>query len=195
MYVIGLTGGVGSGKTEAAHMLARIADAEILLADKLGHLAMEKDTKGYQQIVQCFGTSILEEQGNICRERLANIVFGKKEELEKLNGIVHPIVKEYLQTYIADRKEQRGYIILESAIMFETACDALCDEIWYISVPVDIRKERLQQSRGYSKQKSESIMQQQLQEEEYKSRCHRTIENDGDLEELHHKLKKAFERL
>lgn len=192
MYVIGLTGGVGSGKTEAAHMLAQIAEADILLADELGHLAMEKDTKGYYQIIQCFGTSILDEQGNICRNKLANIVFDREEELEKLNGIVHPIVKDYLETYISDRKNRKGYIVLESAIMFETGCDALCNEIWYVYVPVNVRKERLKQSRGYSNEKSESIMKQQLQDDEFIKRCQRTIKNDCGLEELRKKLEKEF---
>lgn len=192
MYVIGLTGGVGSGKSEAAHMLADIAQAEILLADNLGHLAMEKGTQGYRQIVEHFGEIILDEHREISRGTLAEIVFSKQKELQILNGIVHPIVKEHLKQYIDERKEQKGYIVLESAIMFETGCDTLCDEIWYVFVPARVRKERLRQSRGYTEQKTEQIMKQQLEEEEFKNRCQIIIANEGSLDDLNNLLKNAF---
>lgn len=194
MYVIGLTGGVGSGKTVAAHKLAQIADAEVLIADELGHLIMKKGEKGYQRIVQTFGAEILDEQGEIARDRLSKIVFSEEEALKKLNQIVHPAVKEYLEEYIAKRKTQKGYLILETAIMFETGCDLLCDEIWYIYVPSALRKERLECSRGYSEQKSEAIMQKQLSEEEFLHRCKHVIKNDGSLEELTERLKEFFDK-
>lgn len=192
MYVIGLTGGVGSGKTEAAHRLAEIAGAEILLADELGHLAMEPGTKGYAKIISAFGKEILQEDGSICRNRLAQLVFGNQERLIQLNRIVHPIVKQYLKEYIAQRKEQNGYIVLESAIMFETGCDLLCDEIWYVYVPVEKRKQRLWESRGYSEEKTEQIMGQQLRKEEFERRCQVTIPNESTLESLSEQLKKYF---
>ena len=192
MYVIGLTGGVGSGKTAAAHMLAELAGAELLLADDLGHLAMEKGTEGCRQIVECFGSAILEEQGIICRSKLAEIVFQDAEKLALLNRIVHPVVKEYLKNYIAERRESKGYLVLESAIMFETGCDVFCDEIWYISAPEQIRKMRLRQSRGYSEEKIEQIMRRQLKEEEFLTRCKQVVNNDGDMASLKNKLKDSF---
>lgn len=192
MYVIGLTGGVGSGKTVAAHKLAQIADAEVLIADELGHLVMKKGEKGYQRIVDTFGTGILDEKGEIVRDRLSRIVFSEEEALAKLNQIVHPAVKEYLKEYIEERKEQEGYLILETAIMFETGCDLLCDEIWYISVPASLRKERLGENRGYSQEKSESIMQKQLSEEEFMRRCQHVIQNDGSIEQLTERLQESF---
>lgn len=195
MYVIGLTGGVGSGKTVAAHKLAQIAEAEVLIADELGHLVMKKGEKGYERIVQTFGAEILDETGEIARDRLSGIVFSDEEALKKLNQIIHPAVKEYLEEYIAQRKAQKGYLILETAIMFETGCDLLCDEIWYIFVPTELRKERLEQNRGYTEQKSEAIMQKQLSEEEFLHRCRHVIKNDGSVGELTERLKELFEEL
>ncbi|MDD7402317.1 MAG: dephospho-CoA kinase [Butyribacter sp.] len=192
MYVIGLTGGVGSGKTEAAHMLAQIADAPILLADELGHLAMEPGTEGYQQIIAAFGKMVVGEDGSILRNRLAQIVFQDEQKLQQLNDIVHPVVKKYLKEYIEERKNQDGYIILESAIMFETGCDAFCDEVWYIYVPADVRKARLGESRGYSEDKSEQIIRQQLSEDEFRKRCSRTVSNAGSLEMLRKELQQTF---
>lgn len=188
MYVIGLTGGVGSGKTVVAHRLAEIANAGLLIADELGHLVMEKGTKGYQRIVDTFGESILDRQGEIDRRSLSEIVFEKAEFLEKLNQIIHPAVTEYLRTYIAERKGQEGYLILETAIMFETGCDELCDEVWYVYVPPEIRLERLAMNRGYSEEKSLAIMKKQLQEEEFRRRCKHEVRNDGSIQELEERL-------
>lgn len=192
MYVIGLTGGVGSGKTEAAKMLAKIAGAEVLIADELGHQVMEKGEAGYRKIVDCFGPDILDEEGEIVRDKLSDLVFAKEESLAKLNDIIHPAVKSYLENYIGERREKEGYLILETALMFETGCDLLCDEIWYIYVPSPLRRERLASGRGYSGQKSNGIMERQLSEEEFLKRCHCVVKNDGSLLELEDKLREQF---
>lgn len=192
MYVIGLTGGVGSGKTVVAHRLAEITGAQVLLADELGHLIMEKGEKGYQEIVQAFGEEILDEQGKISREALAGIVFAEEEKLQKLNQIIHPAVKAYIRDYIEERREEEGFLVLETAIMFETGCDMLCDEVWYVYVPEEIRMERLAKNRGYSREKSQSIMKRQLLEREFRSRCKRTVCNDGNLEMLGQNLRRLL---
>lgn len=184
MRVIGLTGGVGSGKTAVAYKLAELLDAEVLIADELGHHVMEKNTAGYDEIVKAFGTGILDGQGAICREKLAELVFADRKALQRLNQIVHPAVRAYLKEYIDSRRKEEGYLILETAIMFETGCDALCDEIWYVYVPENIRLERLAKNRGYSHEKSRAIMQEQLSEEEFRRRCGKEIANDGSMEEL-----------
>lgn len=189
MYVIGLTGGVGSGKTVVAHKLAEITGAQILLADELGHLVMRKGEKGYQEIVRVFGKEILDEQGNICREALAEVVFAEEEKLQELNQIIHPAVKEYIRSYIEERRREDSFLVLETAIMFETGCDVLCDEVWYVYVPEEIRMERLAKNRGYSDEKSQSIMNQQLSGEEFRRRCSRTICNEGDMELLEQRLR------
>lgn len=192
MYVIGLTGGVGSGKTVVAHGLAEITGAQVLLADELGHLIMEKGEKGYQEIVQAFGEEILDEQGKISREALAGIVFAEEEKLQKLNQIIHPAVKAYIRDYIEERREEEGFLVLETAIMFETGCDMLCDEVWYVYVPEEIRMARLAKNRGYSREKSQSIMKQQLLEREFRRRCKRTVCNDGNLEMLGQNLRRLL---
>ena len=113
MYVIGMTGGVGSGKTQAACLLKEIASAELLIADELGHVAMEKGTDGYDEIIESFGTDILDADGQISRTVMAEKVFHDKERLALLNGIIHPKVKAYIRQYIDDRKDQEGVLILE----------------------------------------------------------------------------------
>jgi dephospho-CoA kinase len=194
MYVIGLTGGVGSGKTVAAGRLADIADAELLIADDLGHLVMEKGERGYQEIVGTFGSNILDGQGEIDRRKLSELVFGDSEQLEKLNRIIHPAVKSYLKDYIDKRRAQEGILVLETAIMFETGCDELCDEVWYVYVPPEIRIERLAAGRGYPEEKSQAIMERQLEEDEFRKRCRHELWNGGSMQELEEGIKKLLKR-
>lgn len=188
MHVIGLTGGVGSGKTVAAHMLAEILGAELLISDELGHIVMQKGQEGYRRIIQTFGTEILDGQGEIVRERLSKVVFGDTEALNRLNQIIHPAVKKYLRQYIEERKEKEGWLVLETAIMFETGCDALCDEVWYVYVSPETRRKRLKTGRGYSTEKTDAIMAKQMAEDAYRKRCQHVIENEGDEKELHDRL-------
>lgn len=184
MQVIGLTGGVGSGKTLAAELLRDITGGELLIADNLGHVAMERDTVGYRQIVEAFGREILSGGGEIDRGKLSEQVFRDAGKLNRLNEIVHPQVKQYIEKYIFDRRKDEGVIILESAILFETACDKLCDEVWYVWVPKEVRIQRLRESRGYSEEKCRAIMAQQMREEEYRQKCQRTVCNDGSVDKL-----------
>ena len=192
MYVIGLTGGVGSGKTAVADKLAELAGAELLIADELGHLVMKKDTEGYHKVVEAFGTGILDIQGEIDRKRLSKIVFEDSGALERLNQIIHPAVKAYLKEYIDKRRGEEGCLVLETAIMFETGCDELCDEVWYVCVPSEIRIERLAANRGYSEEKSQAIMKKQLEEEEFRRRCTREIWNGGSVQELEAEIRKLL---
>lgn len=192
MRVIGLTGGVGSGKSLAAELLREMTGGELLIADHLGHVAMEKGTSGYREILEAFGEEILSSDGQIDRKKLGELVFQDGEKLERLNGIVHPIVVRYLEERIAARRGEDGIMVLESAILFETGCHGLCDEIWYVWVPEQVRLQRLRESRGYSEEKCRAIMAEQMGEEEFRSRCHKVIRNDGGVEDLRRRLENAL---
>lgn len=192
MRVIGLTGGVGSGKSLAAELVREMTGGELLIADQLGHVAMERGTSGYREILEVFGEEILSSDGQIDRKKLGELVFRDGDKLERLNRIVHPIVIRHLEERIAARREEAGIVVLESAILFETGCHRLCDEIWYVWVPEQVRMRRLRESRGYSEEKSLAIMAEQMGEEEFRSRCHKVIRNDGSVEELRRRLEAAF---
>ena len=189
MKVIGLTGGVGSGKSLVAQILKEETGAELVITDDIGHIVMAKTGSAFDLVVERFGNEIVSKSGEIDRKKLADIVFNDKKAIKDLNDIVHPKVKEYIEQYIESRKEKAGNIILESAILFETGCDKYCDEIWYVYVPGDIRIERLKESRGYSVQKCEAVMASQKPDEFYISRSDRVIKNDGSVEMLREILK------
>lgn len=184
MRVIGLTGGVGSGKSLAAQMLQEACGAKLLIADDLGHVVMEPGTEGFIQIRNRFGGEVVKPDGTIDRAWLADRIFRDAQARQDLNAIIHPQVIRYIKNYIQERKQQPGIIILESAILFESGCDTLCDEIWYVHVSAQTRKKRLAEDRGYSEAKTQAIMQQQMADEAFYSRCDVIIENNGTKQEL-----------
>lgn len=180
MRVIGLTGGVGSGKSYVARRLQERFGVELLIADELGHVAMEPGTDSFAQIVSRFGESVVGQDGTLDRQRLAEIIFHDPEALTAMNEIVHPVVKAYLIDYIEQRRDRDGILLLENAILYETGCDALCDEVWYVSVPEEIRIRRLMEDRGYSEEKSHAIMAKQRPDAFFRERADRVIDNAGE---------------
>lgn len=180
MRVIGLTGGVGSGKSYVARRLQERFGVELLIADELGHVAMEPGTDSFAQIVSRFGESVVGQDGTLDRQRLAEIIFHDPEALTAMNEIVHPVVKAYLIDYIEQRRDRGGILLLENAILYETGCDALCDEVWYVSLPEEIRIRRLMEDRGYSEEKSHAIMAKQRPDAFFRERADRVIDNAGE---------------
>lgn len=188
MFVIGITGGIGSGKSLVAKFLSKKYNAKLLIADELGHIVIKPGTTGYNKVIDMFGKGILGKDSNINRKKLADIIFNDDKARSGLNSIVHPEVFKYISNYIDDRKGQEGYIILETAIMYETCCDKLCDEVWYVHVPVDIRVKRLSDSRGYSEEKSRSIISKQKPDNYFIEKADRVIENSGSINSLEEQL-------
>lgn len=184
MRVIGLTGGVGSGKSYVAHYLAKHGQMELLIADELGHVAMEPGTESFRQIVARFGEQLLCEDGSLNRDKIAEIVFWNPSAMEDLNAIIHPVVKAYIADYIRERQECLGTILLESAILYETACDQLCDEVWYVHVPEELRICRLCSDRGYTEEKSRAIIAKQQPEKFFLEHADQVIENAGTKQDL-----------
>ena len=189
--VIGITGGVGSGKSTALMLLKEKYDAYICTADELGHRAMDQGTGAYIQIVKQFGPDILACNGEINRNALADIVYHDEGRLHCLNRIIHPYVKREIRKQM-ERCPARLFV-LETAILFETGCDRLCDEVWGVIAGDEIRIARLMESRGYSREKAESIMRQQMGSGELAERCDVVLVNDGDRQELLDQLENVLE--
>lgn len=184
MEVIGITGGVGSGKSYVARRLGELLQAELLITDELGHLVMEPGGQAYDRIVALFGNQILNEQQKIDRKTLADIVFADEERRTQLNEIIHPAVLRYIEEYLEERKERQGIVLLETALMYETGCDRFCDRIWVVEVDDEQRIERLQRDRGYSIQKAEAIIASQMSADAYREKADLRIANHGSKEQL-----------
>ena len=189
--VLGITGGVGCGKSTLLSMLEKKKGAKVILADNLGHEVMEPGTECYEQIVTLLGSSILDETGHIKREKMAQIIYGDDEKRRQVNEIVHPSVKKEIKEQIRMWQEE-PLVVVETALMFESGCDAYCDEVWGIFTDPEIRIDRLSKSRGYSREKSLSIMQKQMSYEEMKQKCSHVLFNDEDPDKLWEQIKELL---
>ena len=184
MKIIGVTGGVGAGKSTVLDYLKKTYHARLILADLVGHEVMEPGLSAYDAIIETFGREILSEDQTIDRKKLGDIVFHKEEMRQKLNAIVHPAVKQEILRRIEQAKlENVSYTVVEAALFLEENYDAFCDETWYIYTDEKIRRQRLKESRGYSDERIDQIFRSQKTHEEFQKRCLFMIDNNGSEEE------------
>lgn len=196
MKVIGITGGVGCGKSMVMDFLAEEYGAEILKADSVGHLLMEPGMPCYVQMREHFGDSILKPDGTIDRPAVAAIVFADEKELAFQNGLMHPAIRNYILQKIEEAKNcGKSCFFVEAALFFEDHYDDFCDEVWYIYADAKVRRDRLAQNRGYSVQKIQEIMQQQMTEEEYIRRTDFTVDNSGSPEQTYKQIRERMQKL
>ena len=182
MKVFGITGGVGAGKSEVLTYLGQNYDATVIQADEAGYLVMLPGGECYGEIVKLFGRQITTETGELDRKRIAEIVFQDEEKLKALNAIVHPAVKRYIKKAIAAaEKAGTEYVFVEAALLIEEKYDEICDEMWYIYCEKEVRMERLRHDRGYSDEKIQRMMANQLPDEEFEARCDFQLYNDEDV--------------
>ena len=183
MKVIGITGGVGAGKSEILKYLKEKYGAIVVEADKVGHLLMEPGGACYYTIVEKFGSSVLNGDQTINRSKLAKIVFASEALLGELNKIIHPRVKSYIVSEIAKERayHRTKYFVVEAALLLEDHYDVICDELWYIHTDEKVRAARLKESRGYDDEKIASICANQKSPEEFRSACQVEIDNSGNL--------------
>lgn len=180
MRIIGITGGIGAGKSSVLNYIQKKYNARIIVADLVAHMLEEPGQKCYYSIVEAFGSNILNSDMTINRQQLANVVFADQGKRIKLNSIVHPAVKEYIINEINREKLQGNmeYFIIEAALLLEDKYDLICDEVWYIHTDEEIRRKRLKASRGYSDEKIDDILKSQLSESTFREKCNYVIENN-----------------
>lgn len=183
MRVIGITGGVGSGKSEVLGYLKNKCNCRVILADQVAHLLEEPGQICYKLIVELLGREILDEKGYIDKHKLANRIFANEEYLEKVNCIVHPEVRAYIEEAILEerKKDTLDYLFIEAALLIEKGYKDIVDEMWYIHTREEARRDRLKASRGYTDEKIDSIIKQQLSEKEFFEQCDFVLENSGSL--------------
>jgi dephospho-CoA kinase len=185
MKFIGITGGVGAGKSQILSYLAGKPDTKVMMADEIAHELMKPGTECYEAICRRFAGEDIFDGKQFDRGRLAQIIFSDEQKRNALNGIVHPAVKQYVQN-VAENARKEGklkLLVLEAALLIEEHYDEICDELWYIYTRESIREERLMASRGYTKEKVRQIFDSQLTEEIYRRHCRIVIDNNGTVEE------------
>lgn len=196
MKFIGITGGVGAGKTAILQYLSEKEHTRVMLADEIAHDLMKPGTACYRQIVDAFiMEDILAADGSFDRQKLAWVIFSSEKKRLQMNSIVHPAVKAYVkeQLRLERERKQLQLLVLEAALLIEDHYDEICDELWYIYTTEEKRKIRLMASRGYSEEKVAQIFASQLPEEIYRKKCKVTIDNNGKLSETFLQIDKALE--
>lgn len=199
MIVLGITGGVGSGKSKVLYDLKENYNAYIVEADKLAHELMQPGKTIYNQVVKAFGDKILSDgpASNIDRKKLGDIVFNDREKLSLLDSISHPLVKENIVNQIKIAKEEGNIklFVIEAALLIQDGYSEICDEIWYIWVEKEERIKRLMASRGYTREKCISMMKSQADDEYYKKYANFTINNQFDYTNSSNQLKARLNKL
>ena len=182
MRIIGVTGGVGSGKSAVLNYIEEHFDSRIVKADEVGHMLMMPGREGYEPVIELFGEWVVKEDGSLNRSMIGDIVFDSPAMLKKLDDIIHPAVKKYILPEIEkSKKEDTKFFFIEAAILLEEKYDEICDEVWYIYCEKEVRMERLRRDRGYSDEQIRQRMENQLSEEEFEARCDFQLYNDEDV--------------
>ena len=190
MKVIGITGGVGSGKSALLSYIKGKYNCRIILADEAAHKVKETGQPCYRKLVELLSDEILDADGTINKGRMAAAIFQSEELLEKVNAIIHPAVKDMILCEIKQTREKGdvSFFFIEAALLIECGYLNIVDEMWYIYAKEDVRRERLKQSRNYSDEKIDAIMDSQLKEEEFRKHCRVIIDNSGILEDAYEQI-------
>lgn len=184
MIVIGITGGVGSGKSAILQAIKERYNCHILLADDAAKMLEKKGEVCYGPLIELLGEDILGEDGEIVPAQMAMKIFNDEDMLAKVNDIIHPAVKQYILNEIKEYKDDNvvDYFFLEAALLIECGYKAIVDEMWFVFVDKNVRRDRLKNSRGYNDTKIDSIMNSQLSDEEYIKNSDFVIDNNLDID-------------
>jgi dephospho-CoA kinase len=193
MLTIGLTGGIGSGKSTVAQILGEFG-APILDADKVAHTTYAPGGPAYDAVIAAFGAQVLASDRTIDRKKLGSIVFGNPEQLNKLTSIVWPATFESIRRNVTESRASGATlpIVVEAAILIEANWHSLFDEIWLVRAPREQVVTRIEIQRGLKPSETEARIRAQLSDEDRAKHATLVIENNGSIEELRDLLKTVW---
>ena len=164
-------------------------------ADEIGHLVMEPGQSCYEPVIALFGKQVIKNDKTIDRRLVSDVVFSHPDMLGKLNHIIHPAVKEYIRRQLALKKEEGQRIcVVEAALLLEDHYEEFCDTVWYIHTDSEIRIRRLMESRGYTREKSMSIIASQAPEEFFRAHTDYVVTNNADLEDTCQQIREGIRK-
>jgi dephospho-CoA kinase len=195
LHVIGLTGGIASGKSTVARFF-REHDIPVIDADILGHRTYEPGSDTFAAVVRTFGKELVAPDGTIDRKVLGAKVFGKPDELKKLTDIVWPGIRRLASQDLSEFETAgNGLVVLEAAVLFEAGWQDLTDEIWVVVVEPELAVERLAARNGLDPEAARARIASQLSNAERVAQADIVIENNGDLAALETRIQEAWEQL
>lgn len=191
MSVIGITGGIGAGKSRILELLKEEYQAEIIQADLVAKELEEPGQPGYQSLVEAFGKGILSADGRIDRDAFAKRIFSDEDSLRCVNAIIHPMTWQVIKDRVAS---SRGGLIAVEAALFDEQSREVCEELWFVDASEENRIRRLMEHRGYSREKSLSIMERQPGRETFLTLADRVIDNNGTVEAVQSQIRQILKK-
>ena len=196
MTVIGLTGGIASGKSTAAGWLKEFG-AVVIDADRLGHRVYEPGTPGFEAVVNEFGHDIVAADGTINRQLLGGKVFGRPDQMKRLTDIVWPEIRRLAREEVTEikRRDRRSHIVLEAAVLVEANWFDLVDEVWVVTVEPEVARDRLMARNGLTEQQAQSRIDSQLTNKERSLHAYAKIDNSRTLDDFRQKVEREWKKL
>ncbi len=194
MKVIGLTGGIGTGKSTVARFLAELG-AVVIDADEVGHEFLESDSQVRQQIVTSFGEDILTPEGKVDRRKLGRMVFENPRALSCLNRIIHPRISEVVKNRLEDYRRGAGVVVIEAPLLVEAGWSSLVDQVWVTMAPKATVIKRLKAGKGLSRAEALARIRSQLPARERAKHADVVINNNAGLDGLKERVRELWQGL
>lgn len=188
--IIGITGGVGAGKSTVLNYIQKKCKCRVIFSDNVANDIKLKGMPCYEPIVSLLSKDILGDDLEIDKKKMAAKIFSDDSLLQKVNNIIHPAVNEYIFGEIEKERKSNelDYLFVEAALLIENGYDKIVDELWYIYASEEVRKQRLKASRNYSDEKINDIFKGQLKDEEFRKFADFVIDNSGDAKDTERQI-------
>ena len=188
MKIVGLTGGISSGKSTVSSYLKQLK-IPVIDADEVARKVVEPNSQGARKIRKTFSSDVFEEDGSLNRQKLGALIFSNAENRQKLDDLLQPLIKIMILDEIEEyRQKGENMIVLDLPLLFEKQYEELCEEIIVVYVPRELQLERLMKRNQYTKQEALSRIDSQLSIEEKRKRATVLLDNQGTIQQLYHQV-------
>lgn len=183
--IIGITGGVGAGKSAVLSYIEENYNARVIYSDNVANDIKKKGYPAYDELLSLLGDGILDDAGEIDKKKMAAAIFGNEKLLSSVNNILHPAVNTFIINIIDNEREKKelDFVFVEAALLIENGYKNFVDELWYVYADEATRRKRLKESRHYSDDKIDKIFGSQLDDKTFRENADFVIDNSGTLEE------------
>ena len=188
MKIVGLTGGISSGKSTVSSYFKQL-EIPVIDADEVARKVVEPNSQGAREIRKAFGSDVFEEDGSLNRQKLGALIFSNAENRQKLDELLQPLIKIMILDEIEEyRQKGENMIVLDLPLLFEKQYEELCEEIIVVYIPRKLQLERLMKRNQYTKQEALSRIDSQLSIEEKRKRATVLLDNQGTIQQLYQQV-------
>lgn len=191
MMVLGLTGGVGAGKSRILELFSKKYGAQVIQADLVARKLEDPGQPGLTGLVSLFGTGILQKDGTLDRKGFADRIFGNPEALKRVNALIHPLTWNEIKRQI---RESSADLVVVEAALFDERSREVCQYLLYVDTQDEIRIQRLMENRGYSREKCLEIMKNQADRSRFLELADFVIDNSGTVEEAGEQIRQILQK-